>query len=95
MSEIEPHHTIPDAVYGCRSARCCETQDDARACGSGGRRTQYTTQFMHQLRDVSLPYDALPGIIEQVLHDFVVATNPQRIEKSDDGREVLPSAWRG
>lgn len=50
---------------------------------------------MHQLRDVSLPYDALPGIIEQVLHDFVVATNPQRIEKSDDGREVLPSAWRG
>jgi alcohol dehydrogenase class IV len=46
-----------------------------------------------RLRDVGVPQDALPGIAEHVTHDFVVATNPRRIEKPDDVREVLQAAW--
>lgn len=46
-----------------------------------------------RLRDVEVPQDALPGIAEHVTHDFVVATNPRRIEKSEDVMEVLQAAW--
>jgi hypothetical protein len=35
----------------------------------------------------------LPGIAEHVTHDFVVATNPRRIERPDEVREVLQAAW--
>jgi len=47
----------------------------------------------NRLRDVDVPQDALPRIAEHVTHDFVVATNPRRIEKPDDVREVLQAAW--
>jgi alcohol dehydrogenase class IV len=46
-----------------------------------------------RLRDVDVPHEALPEIAEHVTHDFVVATNPRRIEKPDDVREVLQAAW--
>jgi len=46
-----------------------------------------------RLRDVDVPQDALPSIAEHVTHDFVVATNPRRIEKPDDVMEVLLAAW--
>ena len=46
-----------------------------------------------RLRDVDVPQEALPGIAEHVTHDFVVATNPRRIEKPDDVGEVLQAAW--
>jgi len=46
-----------------------------------------------RLRDVEVPQDALSRIAEHVTHDFVVATNPRRIEKPDDVREVLQAAW--
>ncbi len=46
-----------------------------------------------RLRDVDVPHEALPGIAEHVTHDFAVATNPRRIEKPDDVREVLQAAW--
>lgn len=46
-----------------------------------------------RLRDVGVPQEALPGIAEHVTHDFVVATNPRRVEKPDDVREVLQAAW--
>jgi maleylacetate reductase len=46
-----------------------------------------------RLRDVDVPQEALPGIAEHVTHDFVVATNPRRIEKPDDVMEVLQAAW--
>jgi len=45
-----------------------------------------------RLRDVGVPQHTLPGIAEHVTHDFVVATNPRRIEKPDDVREVLQAA---
>jgi alcohol dehydrogenase class IV len=46
-----------------------------------------------RLRDVGVPREALPNIAEHVIHDFVVATNPRRLEKADDVREVLQAAW--
>jgi alcohol dehydrogenase class IV len=46
-----------------------------------------------RLRDVDVPQDALSGIAEHVTHDFVIATNPRRIEKPDEVREVLQAAW--
>ena len=46
-----------------------------------------------RLRDVEILQDALPSIAEHVTHDFVVATNPRRIEKKEDVMEVLQAAW--
>ena len=46
-----------------------------------------------RLREVDVPQDAFPGIAEHVIHDFVVATNPRRIEKQEDVMEVLQAAW--
>jgi alcohol dehydrogenase class IV len=45
------------------------------------------------LRDVNVLQDTLPGIAEHVIHDFVVATHPRRIEKPDDVKEGLQAAW--
>jgi alcohol dehydrogenase class IV len=46
-----------------------------------------------RLRDVGVPRKELANIAEHVMHDFVVATNPRRVEKPDDIREVLNTAW--
>ena len=46
-----------------------------------------------RLREVEVPQDAFPDIAEHVTHDFVVATNPRRIEKQEDIMEVLRAAW--
>jgi alcohol dehydrogenase class IV len=46
-----------------------------------------------RLREVGVPREALLNIAEHVIHDFVVATNPRRVEKSDDVWEVLNTAW--
>jgi hypothetical protein len=43
-----------------------------------------------RLRHFGVP---LPNISGHVIHDFVVATNPHRIEKPDNVREVLQAAW--
>ena len=52
-----------------------------------------TLNLPSRLRDVEVPQDAFAGIAGHVIHDFVVATNPRRIEKSEDVMEVLRAAW--
>lgn len=46
-----------------------------------------------RLRDVDVPETALTGIAEHVLHDFVVGTNPRRVERREDVMEILSAAW--
>lgn len=46
-----------------------------------------------RLRDVGVAQEALPGVAEHVWHDLVLATNPRRVERSEDIVEVLRAAW--
>lgn len=46
-----------------------------------------------RLRDVDVPYEALPRIAEQVTHDFSVGGNPRLVQSSAELLEVLRVAW--
>jgi alcohol dehydrogenase class IV len=46
-----------------------------------------------RLRDVDVPYEALPRIAEQATHDFSVGGNPRLVQSSAELLEVLRVAW--
>lgn len=46
-----------------------------------------------RLRDVDVSEAALTGIAEHVLHDFVLATNPRRVDNREEVVDILRAAW--